>query len=96
MGAKPTDRTIHYTELAPSAPGALLFDEWNLYLRELPRLLAEGLEGQFVLIKGQEIVGLYPSFREAIQAGYARFLRQPFLAQQILEWEPIHNVRGVV
>jgi hypothetical protein len=62
--------------------------EWNFLRRELPRLLAEGHEGKFALVKNQEIVGLYPSDREAVEAGYAKFVLQQFLVHQILTWEP--------
>ncbi len=54
------------------------------YFRELPRLLAEGHEGRFVLIKGDQIVGIWDTSGDALQAGYDRFgVGEPFLDQPI-------------
>ena len=43
--------TIHYTELPAAQPDSQLYHEWNFYRREAGRLLAEGHEGHWVLIK---------------------------------------------
>jgi hypothetical protein len=53
------------------------------YRRELPRLIAEGLDGRFVLIKGDEIVCICDTSDEAHQAGAERFGLGPYLAQPI-------------
>jgi hypothetical protein len=53
------------------------------YRRELPRLLAEGHEGRFVLIKGDQVFGVWDTFDDATQAGHDRFGLGPFLAQPI-------------
>jgi hypothetical protein len=81
--------TIHYTELTDLPPDNPLYTEWKTYRHELPRLLAEGHEGKFILIKGTSIIGLYSSDREANVEGCRRFLMQSFLIQQILTEEPI-------
>src|SRR5262245_2142437 len=53
----PTERpTVPYTELPAPRADSQLFQEWNCYRREVGRLLAEGQEGRFVLIKGEQIV----------------------------------------
>ena len=65
-------------------PGSPIETEWNVYRRELPRLLAEGQEGRWVLIKGEQIVGLFASRDEAVQAGYRCFGVVHLLAQQIV------------
>ncbi len=82
-------RTIHYTELTEAEPGSPLFLEWNTYRREVGRLLAEGHEGKFVLIKGEQIVGFFDTFDSACDAGVRAYLLQPFLAHQILTEEPL-------
>jgi hypothetical protein len=86
----PGRRTIHYTELPdwlPDSPGA---QEWDTFRRELPRLLAEGHEGKFALIKGDTIAGIYPTSDEGVRAGYAKFgLNDIFLVQPIRTWEPL-------
>jgi hypothetical protein len=85
--------TIHYTRLPERKPSDALFEEYNTYRRELPRLLAEGYEGQYVLIKGQAILGIFATFAEALDEGDERFPDDAFLAQQILEWQPVLRVR---
>jgi hypothetical protein len=86
---KPPGRVIHYTQLPDKPPNHPTEREWNFFRRELPRLLAEGHEGKWALLKGEEIVGLYATDREAVQAGYAKFLLEQFLVHQIRTWEPL-------
>ena len=86
--------TIHYTQLGEFQPGTPLAEELSTYKRELPRLLAEGHEGRAILIKGDQIVGLFDNEQEAVRAGYARFLRQSFLVHTIRTYEPIYRVSG--
>jgi hypothetical protein len=85
--------TIHYTQLPDKLPGEPLFYEWNTYRRELPRLLAEGHEGKYVLIKGQAILDIFATFNEVLDEGEERFPDEDFLAQKILEWQPVLRVR---
>jgi hypothetical protein len=68
--------------------------ESNLYRREVGRLLAEGHEGKFVLIKGAEIIALYANWDAAREAGLRLFLMEPHLVQQLQFEEPILRVRG--
>jgi hypothetical protein len=53
------------------------------YRRELPRLLAEGHAGRFVLIKGDEVAGDWDNSDDAYQASCPRFGAGPFLAQPV-------------
>ena len=87
-------RTIHYTELPPAQPGEPLAAEWETYRREAGRLLAEGREGRFVLIKGEEVISLYDTWDAARDAGLQRYLREPFLVHQVRAWEPLLRLRG--
>jgi hypothetical protein len=86
---------IHYTELPEAKPGEVLACEWNTYRREVGRLLSEGQAGRFVLIKGQEILGLYDTWDAAREIGLQRFLMQPFLVHAIRAEEPYLRIRGV-
>src|SRR5262245_38110663 len=86
---RPDRPTIHYTELEELPPDDVHYHEWGAYLRELPRLLAEGQEGKWLLLKGDTIAGLFGTDVEAVKAGYERFLLQPFLVQQVREREPL-------
>jgi hypothetical protein len=54
------------------------------YRHSLPRLVAEGHEGRFALIKGDEVLGIWDTFDDAYEAGRDRFgFAEPFLAQPI-------------
>jgi hypothetical protein len=83
--------TIPHTEL-PEDKDSPIAVEWNLYRREVGRLLAEGHEGKWVLIKGSEIIGIWDSREEAKAVTLERYLLQPVLLRQILGREPL--VRG--
>jgi hypothetical protein len=60
-----------------------LKQELSTFLRELPRLLAEGNEGRFALVKGNEVVSVWDTSDDAYQAGCERYGMGPFLAQPI-------------
>lgn len=53
------------------------------------KLLAES-KGKFVLIKGQELLGIYDSRDAALFEGYKRFGNQEFLVKEILEIEAVN------
>jgi hypothetical protein len=82
-------RTIHYTELRPAEPNDPIGVEWDTYRREVGRLIAEGHEGKFVLIKGNAILGIYDTKDEADDEGRRRYLLQPRLVHQIRTLEPV-------
>jgi hypothetical protein len=79
---------IPYTDLPPASPDSPLADEWDTYRQEVGRLLSEGKQGQFVLIKRRQVVGLYATEREALAHGYQMFPCQAFLVHQVREREP--------
>jgi hypothetical protein len=81
--------TIHYTELAAAPPDSPIATEWNFYRRQVGRLLAEGHEGKWVLIKGEQIVGMWATFEEAIEV--QRSL-PPAVLKQILTREPLLRI----
>jgi hypothetical protein len=83
----PEPPTIHYTELPPAKPGEPLAEEWETYRREVGRLLAEGNEGRYILIKSGEIIGVWDREEDALAMGYELFLRQSFLVHKIQERE---------
>jgi hypothetical protein len=84
-----TAQRIHYTELSPAPPNDPIGVEWETYRREVGRLLAEGHEGKFALIKGNTIVGMFGSKDEATDEGLRRFLMEPWFVHQIRTWEPV-------
>jgi hypothetical protein len=65
-------------------PGSDIETEWNFFRREWQRLLAEGHEGRWVLLKGEEIIGIFDTLEEAKRVGVERFGLGPKLIQQVL------------
>ncbi|MCI0461643.1 MAG: hypothetical protein L0Z62_32230 [Gemmataceae bacterium] len=61
--------------------------EIETYRRKLPELLAD--KGKFVVIHGEEVIGIFDAINDALRAGYERFLDEPFLVRAIQETEPI-------
>jgi hypothetical protein len=80
---------------SPQDALAALAEEIATYCNSLPTLLREQ-PGQFVLIKGTEIVGTFPDRSAALRAGYRRFGIVPFLVRQIAEPEPVVYLPNVV
>jgi hypothetical protein len=60
-----------------------LITENMTYEREKANLLASGSEGRFVLIHGNEVVGVWGTYEDALREGYGRFGLSPFLVKQI-------------
>jgi len=55
--------------------------ELNAYNRELPRLLEQ--EGKFVLVRGDEVVGVFDTYEDALKVGYERFRLEPFMVKRV-------------
>ena len=81
--------TVPYTELPSGSADSPIASEWNLYRREVGRLLAEGHENRWVLIKGEEIIGIWDTEEEARAVALHKYLMQPCLIQQVRSREPI-------
>jgi len=82
---------VHYSQLPPAEPGSKIAEEWETYRREVGRLLAEGHEGRFAVIKADRVVGLFNTCDEARAMGARRFLLEPYLIQQVRRHEPLHH-----
>jgi hypothetical protein len=70
-----------------------LAEEVRTYDSQLPGWADR--EGQFVLIKGKDVLGFYPRDEDALEAGYSRLGSGPFLVKQILLLEPIYQLGRV-
>jgi hypothetical protein len=58
------------------------------FQRELSTLLEDPANrGQFALVRGDNVAGVYPTFEAALSAGYDRFGLDPFLVKEITEHE---------
>jgi hypothetical protein len=86
---------LHFTQVSLDDSNEPLAREWNVYCREIGRLLAERHHGRFVLIKGKDIVGIFENWATARQAGLKRFHRQPFFDHAIRDVEPNFHIRGI-
>lgn len=63
--------------------------ELETYNQKLPELMAH--EGKFVVIRDGEIAGLWETYEDALQAGYAKFgLATPFLIKRVECMEQVH------
>jgi hypothetical protein len=89
---RPEPPTIHYTELPDGPPNSPLRTEWDFYRRAVGRLLAEGHQGKWLLIKNEEIVGIWDTEAEANAVRVQRFPREPILMKQIRAREPILRI----
>ena len=61
--------------------------ELETYKRELPRLLAQ--EGMYALVSGDEVLGVYETYADAMAEGYERVGLKPFLVKRIETVESI-------
>jgi hypothetical protein len=66
---------------------AALAEEMAAFRARLPGLVPEH-EGEFVLIKGGEIVGIFDRHEAALREGYRRFGIAPFLVRRVAVLEP--------
>ena len=65
--------------------------ERETYKRELPNLLDRA--GQFALIKGAELAGVWLTRAAALNEGYRRFGLTGFMVRQIRATEPVWLLR---
>ncbi len=62
----------------------LLDAELQTYEKNRESLLGSA-DGKFVLIKGEQVVGVYESEMDAINQGYRQLGHVPFLVKQVLK-----------
>jgi hypothetical protein len=77
-------------QFGPRAHEALTLYEREIatYLRELPRLLAEGYAWKHALVKGDEVLSVWDTQNDAIQAGCERFGVEPIFVKTIDPRDP--------
>jgi hypothetical protein len=70
--------------------------ELNRFDQELPQLLRT-MRGQFVLLRGDDTAGPYPTEDTAYEAGCAKYGVEPFLVMLVEEHEqPIPMIQDVL
>ncbi len=75
-------------------PVAEIAQEIATYRSRLPELLAH--EGEFVLIKGDQVIGFFGEASAAIREGRRRFGLVPILVKRITAIEPVVYIPNVV
>lgn len=70
-----------------------LAEELNTYQEQKADLLQRS-PGKFVLIKSDQIIGLYDHEEEAYREGYQRFRRAAFLVKQVQVQDKTYYIGG--
>lgn len=70
-----------------------LGSEYEFYKESKKKLLTEGREGKFVLIKDKSLVDFFDTEKEAYEEGVKRFGTDLFLIKQVLKEEPIERIQ---
>lgn len=75
-------------EILMSNPAPNLERELATYQRLLPTL-SSGNEGRFALIAGEDVLGIFDTYPDALAAGYEHRGLEPFLVKKISSVEVI-------
>lgn len=57
--------------------------EFDTYRAQLPALLERREEGKYVVIRGQELCDVFPTYERALDWAYDRFGLEPFFVKRI-------------
>jgi hypothetical protein len=69
--------------------------EQALYEANLSRWVREH-DREYVLIKGDEVVGFYETRDAALAVGYTRFGVVPLLVKEVTSSEPVHHIPNIL
>ena len=85
----PVEKVPHIN-ITPSGLKSLKLYEKEIatYLRELPRMLEDGHAWRHALVKGDEILSIWDTQGDAIQAGVERFGLEPIFVKTIDPRDP--------
>ncbi len=75
---------IAHTELPELPRDHRLHREWNAYRRQVASLIAAGCENTWVLIKGDDVLGVYGRWEHAYIAAMEKSLQPAFMIHQVL------------
>ena len=91
---RPRRRFINWRTFDPSKVEGdqTLLDELITYKDHLEELLER--KGDYVLIKGRQVIGIFADRQEAIEKAVDLFEGEPVLVKQIVVREPIHYLGG--
>jgi len=64
--------------------------EYEFYKANKAKWVAEGKEGQYVVIHREDVLGFYPDIEAASGAGYDAYgLHEPFMTHKVAAVEPV-------
>ena len=66
--------------------------ELEAFRKARPELLAQGKDGEFALVYGDQVAGTYGTYELALEAGYEKFELEPFFVKKV---EAIEQVKVV-
>jgi hypothetical protein len=91
---RPQPRFINWRTFDPTKDEGdrTLLEELITYKDHLEELLKR--KGDYVLIKGRQVVGIFSEREQAVERAYDLFGGQPALVKQIVAKEPIHTLGG--
>ena len=72
-------------------PGETLADESSTYDANVAQWVKEH-GGEFVLIRGTDVVGFYATYEQGLTEGYSRFGVAPFFVKQISHPRQAHFI----
>ena len=72
-----------------------VFEEERKTFEENREELLSKSEGQYVLIKGKKIIGIYDTMRDAAMDGYKEFDKPPFYVKKIERFEKPIKFSGI-
>ena len=72
-----------------------LEQEYKFFISRLEEFSKAHLN-EFVLIKGEQLIGFFGSYEKALREGLARFgTRTPFFIEEVKKEEAIHYFHGI-
>jgi hypothetical protein len=83
------DKTFRWVRVHDVLTSKSLLVEGHTYRTRKAAWLAEGRAGQWVLVKGEEVAGFWPTWKQALEAGYERYGLGEFLVRQVNKVEPV-------
>lgn len=86
QATKPSEGVVNPPRTQSGDPTAT--PELAAYLKELPRLLAEGHAGRYALVRDDTVVSIWDTQRDVLQAGYERYGLEPFTVKRIDPRDP--------
>lgn len=80
---------MHYSQLQACIPGSRGAAEYEVYRAHVGEWLSAGKGGQYVVIRGGQIIGFWPTFAAGREAAADQFPGEDSFVYEVREWHPI-------